>query len=229
MRELHRPVIAVLASGGGSTLEAVVHATQDGRVDVEVGLVVCDKPPEVAGVYGRIERLNERYGLDINVVHLSGKTHPKGKAERGQTDEESAAICELVNRGGFAHVALMGYMRMVRGTLLEEYGWLPNHTSIYQAGMTNTHPGPLPETQDKYGIHVSQKVLDLRLAASKHTVHVVAAAIDEGPIVAEHPVEILGDDTAETLFGRVQIVEKATLPYALGNFLREQRDFNANS
>jgi hypothetical protein len=45
----------------------------------------------------------------------------------------------------------MGYMKMVRGELIEEYGWLPHFDSIYQARMSNTHPGPLPETVDTYG------------------------------------------------------------------------------
>jgi len=50
MRELHRPGTAILASGGGTTAEAFIHVTQDGRVDAEVGLVVCNNPPEKAAL-----------------------------------------------------------------------------------------------------------------------------------------------------------------------------------
>lgn len=216
--------MAILASGGGSTAEAFIHATQDGRVDAEVGLVVCNNPPEKAGVYERIQRLNQRYGLDIEVDQINSRTHPDGNVGRGQTLAESAAICEKISQAGYAHVTLMGYMKVIRGNLMDEYGWRPEYPSVYQAKMTNTHPGPLPETEDTYGIHTSEKVIKLGMTASKHTVHVVANGIDRGPILAEHPVEVLPGDTPQDLFDRVQIVEKAALPYALDKFLKEQAD-----
>ena len=120
----------------------------------------------------------------------------------------------------------MGYMKIVRGDLIEEYGWQPHFTSIFQARMSNTHPGPLPETEDTYGLHTSERVLELGLSVSRHTVHVVASGVDRGPKIAEHPVEILPEDTAQDLFNRVQVVEKVALPYALDKFLKEQRSFN---
>lgn len=226
---LHKPTIAVLASGSGSTAEAFIHATQDGRVAAEVGLIICNNPPEKAGIFARAAKLNKLYGLDIEVAEISSRTHPDGNVGRGQTLSESAAICEKVGSGGYAHVALMGYMKMVRGELIEEYGWQPTHTSIYQARMTNTHPGPLPETEDTYGIHTSERVLELGMSVSRHTVHLVAAGIDRGPKIAEHPVEVVEGDTAQSLFDRVQIVEKAALPYALGKFLQEQGDYLGNT
>lgn len=222
MSEKHRPGIAVLASGSGSTAEAFIHATQDGRINAEVGLVICNNPPEKAGIYDRVARLNKQYGLDIEAVEISGKTHPDGNVGRGQTLAEAAAIAERVRRGGLAHVACMGYMKMIRGDLVEEYGWLPHFSSIYQARMSNTHPGPLPETEDTYGIHTSERVLELGLLSSKHTVHLVASGIDRGPKIAEHPVEVLPDDSPQDVFDRVQIIEKAALPYVLDKFLKEQ-------
>ncbi len=228
MSELHNPTIAILASGSGSTAEAFIHATQDGRVAAEIGLVICNNPPEKAGIFGRVDRLNQLYGLSIGAIEISGRTHPDGNVGRGQTLAESAAICERISHAGFAHVALMGYMKMVRGELIEEYGWKPSFSSIYQARMTNTHPGPLPETEDTYGIHTSERVLELGMSVSRHTVHLVAAGIDRGPKIAEHPVEVLVDDTPQDLFDRVQIVEKAALPYALGKFLREQESYLAS-
>ena len=225
MVERHIPGIAILASGGGSTAEAFIHATQDGRVAAEVGLVISNNPPDKAGVHSRIETLSRRYGLDIEMAEISGHTHPEGNVGRGQTLAESSAICELVTRLGIVHVALMGYMKMVQGELIETYGWLSRYSSIYEARMTNTHPGPLPETEDTYGIHTSEKVLELGLAQSRHTVHLVAAGIDRGPKLAEHPVDIIEGDTAGSLFTRVQVAEKVALPYVIGNFLREQGNY----
>ncbi len=229
MIKKHTPSIAILASGSGSTAEAFIHATQDGRISAEVGLVICNNPPERAGIYGRVQRLNKQYELDIETAEISGRTHPDGNIGRGQTLAESAAICERVANQGFAHVALMGYMKMVRGELIEEYGWLPHFSSIYLARMSNTHPGPLPETEDTYGLHTSERVLELGLAISRHTVHVVASGVDRGPKIAEHPVEVFPDDTPQDLFDRIQIVEKIALPYVLDRFLKEQEAYRDDS
>lgn len=230
MAERHTPGIAILASGSGSTAEAFIHATQDGRVDAEVGLVICNNPPEKAGVYDRIASLNRQYGLDIETATINSKTHPIGNYGRGQTAEESAAICKKISNGGFAHVALMGYMKRVWGDLLDLYGWHEDYPSIFQARMSNTHPGPLPETEDTYGLHTSERVIKLGLTASKHTVHLVTSGIDKGPVIAEHPVPVESSDTPQDLFDRVQVVEKAALPYAIDKFLKEQEQYrNGNS
>jgi phosphoribosylglycinamide formyltransferase-1 len=230
MSELHKPRVAILASGSGSTAEAFIHATQDGRADAEVGLVICNKPPDQAGIYDRIGRLNKQYGLDIETAYMSRQQYPDGPANRGQSLEESAAICRKIAAGAYDHVALMGYMIIVRGDLMDEYGYRPDeHKSAYQARMSNTHPGPLPETEDTFGPGASQKVLELGLMTSKHTFHLVAPDVDKGPVIAEHPVEVLPEDTAATLFERVQIAEKAALPYALDRFLRDQEAYRADS
>jgi len=219
------PRIAILASGGGSTAEAFIHATQDGRVAAEVVLIVCSNPPEKAGVFERVRKLNALYHLNIQITMINAATHPGGKAERGQTDEESAAICTMIDASDITHVALMGYMRIVRGELAERYGWQPHFSSIYQARMSNTHPGSLPETEDTYGIHTQEKVLAMGLPSSKHTFHLVAAGIDRGPIIAEHPVEVMPNDTPQDLFDRVQLVEKTYLPGAINKFLIDQERY----
>ena len=224
MSEIWRPKIAILASGNGSTAEAFIHATQNGLVDAEVGLVICNNPPEKAGIYDRVKKINIEYGSDILVEMVNGKLYPNGYQGFGkQTAEESTYICKLFKDHQIAHVALMGYMKEALGDLVEEYGQQSKHKSIYQARMINTHPGPLPETENTYGIHTSQKVLDLGILASKHTVHLVASGYDLGEIIAEHSVEILAGDTAQDLFDRVQIIEKRELPLDINNFLQEQK------
>lgn len=222
----HKPRVAILASGGGTTAEAFIEATQDGRVNAEVGLVICNNPPDKAGVYERVAQLNRRFGLDIQTRQISGRTHPGGPAGRGQTDEESAAICEAVSKDGVDLVALMGYMKLVRGELVEEYGYKPHFSSIYEARMLNTHPGPLPETEDTWGIHTSERVLELGMLLSRHTVHLVAAGVDRGPIIAEHTVDVYRDDTPQDLFDRVQRIEKSLLPFAINDFLIEQEAYH---
>ena len=74
---MNTPKIAVLASGGGSTVEAFIHATQSGKIAAQVVLVICNNPPEKAAVHGRIARLNEQYGLSIEMTLINGRTHPE--------------------------------------------------------------------------------------------------------------------------------------------------------
>ncbi len=229
MRET-TPTIAVLASGSGSTFEAFVHASQEGIVDAEVGLVVCNDPE--AGIFERVDRLNKQYGLDIQSEVVNQHLYPAGEQERGQTLEESAKICELVHEGRFSLVALMGYMRVIaaEGDLMRQYGWLPdyedmypNNRGIYLARMINTHPGILPATADTYGIHTQERVIELGLAETAQTLHVVAAGVDTGPTIAENRVPVYSDDTPEKLFDRVQRIEKAHLPIDINTFLKEQQ------
>ncbi|HSX36995.1 MAG TPA: formyltransferase family protein [Patescibacteria group bacterium] len=234
MAERHKPGIAVLASGSGSTVEAFIHASQEGIVDAEVGLVISDK--EDAAVFGRVARLNSLYNLDIQTRVINGELYKKGRQPRGQTLEEASEICRVVSTGEFSLVALMGYMRIVaeNGDLMKEFGWLPEYAAkelasqgIYLARMLNTHPGILPATADTYGIHTQERVLELGLTVTAHTVHAVAPGVDAGPIFAQNEVPVFpGKDTPRKLFGRVQRVEKAHLPIDIDRFLKEQHDFH---
>lgn len=220
------PRIAILASGSGSTAEAVIRATQNGVLAAEVGLVISNNPN--AGVFKRVQDLNGEFEkLRIETAHISGLTHPKGKVGRGQTLEESEAISHLVSRRHITHVATLGYMKIIRGQLLDEYGWHSDYASPYIARMSNTHPGPLPGTADTFGIGASEKILQDGLAAA-HTFHLVTAEVDGGPVLAAHPVEVLGTDTPEDLFNRIQGVEKAKLPGVLGDFLLRQEEYFRN-
>lgn len=223
MSERDKPSIAILASGSGSTAEAFIHATQDGRVKAEVGLVICNNSPAKAGIYERVNRLNQNYKLDIPVLRISAATHPSGAGLRGeQTLEESLAIAKEVDSAGCTLVALMGYMKKVRGALLEEYGWLPHMSSPSQARMLNTHPGPLPQTEGLYGLQIQEAVISSGLGYSAHTVHVVSEKYDQGKIIGEAQVPVVPGDTPETLFQRVQNVEKAKLPLIIGYCLVER-------
>jgi len=230
MAELHTPGIAILVSGRGAIAEAVIEATQTNILDAEVRLLVCNKPPEEAGIYGRVDRLNKEYGLDIEITHISGATHPEGIQPRGQTLAESEAICQKVKQLGCAVVVCAGYIRVVNGDLISEYGWLPKYSRVEQARMMNSHPGLLPETTDTFGIHASKAALGLfreeSIQETEYTVNLVAEGVDTGPIIARHPVKILPEDTPEELYTRVQAEERFRLPQVIGNFLLAQAEYH---
>lgn len=219
--EKHRPTVAILASGSGTTAEVCAQAIYDGVVDMDIGLVIASRFD--AGILERVERWNREFGFDVEAAVINGDTHDKGPAKRGQTDEEAEAITSWVKQRGIGNIILLGYMRQVRGVLIEEYGYLPDeHSSPYEAGMLNTHPGLLPQTADTYGEDAAQRILDLGLEASAHTVHVVSAEIDKGPILAVHPVPVMPGDNKESLNARIQKEEKDHIAQDIDKFLKNQ-------
>jgi phosphoribosylglycinamide formyltransferase-1 len=216
-----RPRIAVLASGGGTTVEAFIRADQANEINVEVALVIASRND--AGVIQRVADLNKEFNLHIQTLVINAKSHPAADDEmvaRGsQTAAEEAAILEVLRQNNFDLVALMGYMKKIGPNLIKEYGWLPEYVSIFQARMVNTHPGLLPDTKGFYGENIQQYVLDNHLPYGGQTFHVVAEEYDAGPVIAEHKVPVEPDDTSATLFARVQAIEKQYLPKDLEDFV----------
>lgn len=222
-----KPRIAVLASGGGTTVEAFIQAGQRGEINVDVGLVICSR--QNAGVFQRIADLNAKYGLHIDCILINHQTHPADLTEnvgRGcQTAGEEAGILAALLAGNFDLIALMGYMKKVGPNLVSAFGWQSQYNSLYQARMLNTHPGILPDTKSMYGQQIQEYVLDHHLPYGGQTLHVVAEEYDEGPIVAEHKVPVQPDDTPESLFARVQDVEKEYLPRDIEDFITARQAY----
>jgi len=225
------PRIAVLASGGGTTVEAFIRAGQKGFINVDVGLVIASR--ENAGVFQRIKDLNAEYDLQIDCILINHKTHPAALTEHveqgGQTAGEEAAILAALLGGNFDLVALMGYMKRVGPNLIEAFGWLPEYSSVFQARMVNTHPGLLPDTKAFYGEQIQQYVLDHHLPYAGQTLHAVSEDYDAGPIIVEHKVSVEPGDTAASLFERVQAVEKKFLPGDIEDFIRARQAYGMES
>lgn len=219
------------SGGGGSTAARFIEGTQTGEVAAEVRVVICNNPPGTVGVYDHVERLNREYGLDIPVLTINGKTHPLGKNERGQTDEEASAICEALTTHGVFLALQLGYMKQSNGELIEEYGWHPRfgqedpeHNGIYLARLINTHPGILPQTANTHGVHASEWAIELDLPYTAHTLHVVSSGMDTGPVIAEHRVDITTTNPEE-LFEAVQVEEKGKICGAIDTYLKAQRAY----
>lgn len=212
MEKLHKPSIVILASGGGSTAEAVIRATESGILDARVGLIICSRPPSEAGIYDRTADLNTEFDLDIPVRHISGHTHPKGARDKGeQTEAEAEAIAEAIakERGGrFILTLLAGYLRKVHPLVFE------NEIVI------NTHRGPLPQTAGMYGSDIERYVLKNRLPYSEHVVHTVDGGYDTGLVIARHRVPVLPHHTVESLFEDVHAVEIRELPKDINDLLK---------
>ena len=220
-------LVAVLASGEGTTTEALIRAGAEGEISCEVGLVIASK--QSAGVLNRVTRLNKEYGCGVVATCVDRSRYPPFSGERlrrgDQTARESGAIEQLLVAGDFALVVLMGYLKRVSPSLVHRFGWRPEYTSVYQAQMLNIHPGPLPETKGMYGIGVQDHVLQRRLPYAAHVVHVVAEEYDEGMIVVEHRTAVRPSDTAATLSARVQSMQREQVPRDLATFIDERRRY----
>lgn len=223
-----KPRIAVLASGGGSTVEAFIRAGQRGEITTQVALVIVSRAD--AGVFQRIERLNAEFGLQIQMVLINHKTHPAAEGEvverGGQTKAEEQAILHVLLEGNYDLVSLMGYMKKVGPELIKEFGWLPDYMSMFQAKMVNTHPGLLPDTKGFFGENIQKYVLEHHLPYGGHTFHVVSEEYDDGPIITEHKVPVESGDNSEALFDRVQASEKLHLPRDTEDFILARMAYN---
>ncbi len=205
MHGRHYPGLLILSSGSGTTAEAVIHATKTGELSMEVAGVVSNN--EHPGVFDKVDRLNEQYGLKIEKAHI---TSPQ-KGE--QTVAESQHIVDFMHHLGVKRVVLLGYLRKVVGPLLTKPLWI-----------VNSHPGPLPATGGLIGATVQQRVLDLGLTHSAHTIHHVDEDYDTGQVIAAHKVPVQPGDDKDSLFQAVQSTEKSWTPRVLNDLLlSEQR------
>lgn len=219
--------VAILASGEGTTAETFIRAGVEGRIDSTVGLIICNNPN--AGIFARIDRLNSELGLSIQCLLISNRDYPAEPDEDlqpgAQTKSEEHAVLSALTNEDFDAICLMGYMKRIGPSLIHEFGWRSDYSSPYQARMLNTHPGLLPETKGLYGIKVQQYVLQQKLPYSGQTLHTVSENYDEGMPIAEHRVKVLPDDTPESLFERVQAVEKKYLPLDIDAFIKNRQTY----
>lgn len=173
--------IGVLASHGGSNMQAIIDAIEAGRLDARVVLVISNNSGS-----GALERAR-KHGLPWR--HLSGATLP----DAGRLD---AAICEALEEArADVVVVLAGYMKKIGPRTLE----------AFEGRILNIHPALLPRHggPGMYGIHPHESVLAAGDTESGATVHVVDARYDEGPILKQRRVPVLPGDTPETLQKRV--------------------------
>jgi len=177
--------LAILASGAGTTAQAVIDACAAGRIDGRVAIVLSNNAG--APVLARAA------AAGIPARHLSRRTHPDPAAL-------DAAIAAALRDAGATHVLLAGYMRPVGPALL----------AAYPGRVYNTHPALLPAHGGRgmYGDRVHAAVLAAGEERSGATVHLVTADYDAGPIVASVEVPVHPDDDVATLGERVRAAER---------------------
>lgn len=190
--------IAVLASGGGTNLQALLDACAAGRIAGRVEVVLSNVPG--AGALARAARA----GAAVEVV-----------ASRGVTDRAAhdAAVLERLDRHRPDLVCLAGYMRLLTPVFLRAYG--PAERSQGCPRIMNVHPGLLPSFP---GLHAQRQALSYGARFAGCTVHFVDGGTDTGPIIAQAVVPVLEEDDEEALSSRILAEEHRLYPQAVAWF-----------
>ncbi|MFC3885431.1 phosphoribosylglycinamide formyltransferase [Bacillus songklensis] len=173
--------IAVFASGSGSNFQAIYDATQSGRLQAQVSLLVCDKPDAKV-----IERA-EKAGVQTFVFS------PKDFASKEEYETE---IYKQLSQQNVEFIVLAGYMRLIGSVLLEKF----------KGKIVNIHPSLLPSFPGKDAIGQAVKA---GVKVTGVTIHYVDAGMDTGPIIAQQAIEIGKGYTRETIEQRIHQVEHA--------------------
>ncbi len=187
--------IAVLASGGGTNLEALLDACAAGRIAGRVEVVLSN----VAGARA-LER-GRAAGSAAEVVPS------KGVADREAYDAE---LISRLRRYQPHLVCLAGYMRLVTPSFLRAFGPIPETRGCPR--VMNIHPGLLPSFP---GLHAQRQALSYGARFAGCTVHFVDEGTDTGPIIAQAVVPVLPDDTEEVLAARILAEEHLLYPRAV--------------
>lgn len=186
--------IAVLISGGGTTLQNLIDRIAAGTLPVHIVQVVSSVP-DVRGV----ERARA-VGLPVEVIRR--KSFPCVEAFSDRTFD----VCRAA---GAKLICLGGYLQLLK---------IP---ADYRGRVLNIHPALLPSFGGKgmYGEHVHQAVLEYGAKVSGCTVHLLDDQYDHGPIVAQRAVAVLSDDTPATLAARVFEAECELYPEVIHAFV----------
>ena len=184
---MSRARIAVLASGGGSNLQALLDhlaALGAGRA-ADVVLIASDRAD--AGALERGRR------AAVRVETLASTRHPEG-----------ASLDALLDRRSIDLVVLAGYLRLIPAEI----------TRRFPGRMLNVHPAPLPQFggPGMYGARAHRAVLAARAPMSGATVHFVDEVYDHGAVIAHWPVPVLASDDEHALAARVLRAEHLLFP-----------------
>lgn len=179
--------LAILISGRGSNMRAIVEAAAEGRVRAVVRVVVANREDAAGLVWAR------EAGIETLVV-------PR-RAYATRDAYDLALVAALQSRG-VRLVCLAGFMRLLGAAFCEAF---PN-------AVLNVHPSLLPSFP---GVDAQAQALAHGVKVSGATVHFVTPELDAGPIIMQATVPVLDDDTSDTLSARILVQEHAIYPEAV--------------
>jgi len=178
---------AILASGRGSNLQALIEACQSGCLPIKIVAVGSDQPGT-----GALKR-SEEAGILTRVFPIKNYPHR-------QAQEEDILIWMRENRVEL--LLLAGYMRVLSPQFIRQVSF----------PVLNIHPSLLPAFP---GLHAQLQAVEYGVKVSGCTVHLVDEGLDSGPIILQEAVPVLPEDTEESLAQRILEVEHRLYPEAV--------------
>lgn len=185
---------AVLISGNGTNLQALIDAHREPSFPADITLVVSN----VAGAFG-LRRAEQAKIRTLTLPH-------RDFASREAFD---AALNAALGMQAIEFLCLAGFMRILT----------PGFVAAWQGRLLNIHPSLLPSFR---GHDAHRQVIASSVAVSGATVHAVTAELDGGPVVGQAVVPRLADDTEDTLSARVRAAEHRLYPLAVEAYLRPE-------
>ena len=172
--------IGVLVSGGGTNLQAIIDAVEDGKINGKIVSVVSNKKDAYA-----LERA-KKYGIEGTFI---------SRREAGSIENYGELLIKHFKEREVDLILLAGFM-----LILSE-----NFINTFENRIMNIHPALIPSFCGKgfYGLKVHEEVLKKGVKITGATVHFVTAEADAGPIILQKAVEVKDDDTPEVLQKRV--------------------------
>lgn len=184
--------IAVLISGSGSNLQALIDACANPDFPARIALVLSNKED----AYGLTRAKNA--GIPTHVI-----SHRDYESREAFDDEMDQILCSE----GVELICLAGFMRILSDGFVEKW----------QGKMINIHPSLLPKYK---GLHTHQRAIKAGDAEAGCSVHWVVREVDGGEIIAQARVPVLSDDTPESLAARVLAEEHKLYPAALKKIIQ---------
>lgn len=189
-----RAKVAVLISGTGTNMAALLYAAKAADCPYEL-ILVASNDPDAPGL-----KIAEAEGVATWGVSHKGMNR----------DAFDALVDEQLREAGAEYVALAGYMRILSDDFVARWA----------GRMINIHPSLLPLYK---GLHTHQQAIDAGDSFGGCSVHVVTPELDDGPVLAQTKVAIVPGDTAESLAKRVQFAEHQLYPSTLAAFVSHER------
>lgn len=189
--------VVVMLSGGGTTLQNFIDLSESGRLPIQITKVIASR----GDAYG-LQRA-QKHNIPTVVVSRK-KFNDWADYNQALTDAVDAEQPDLVLFAGFMSLFWPG--------------------ESYTGRIMNVHPALIPAFCGKgmYGHHVHEAVIESGVKITGCTVHFVDGQYDTGPIILQRPIEVLDDDTPDSLAERVQELERQIYPEAVNLFIQNR-------
>jgi phosphoribosylglycinamide formyltransferase-1 len=189
-----RKRVAILISGRGSNMQALVDAARAPDYPAEIVLVISNRPEAPGLAWAKAQGLP---ALALDHTRYESRAHFEGQLQ---------SVLEISN---IDLVALAGFMRLMTAPFVERW----------RGRMINIHPSLLPAFK---GLHTHEQALAAGVRISGCTVHFVSSEMDAGPIIAQAAVAVCPGDSPDALAQRVLAAEHRLYPHALALVARDQ-------